>query len=181
MLIEPRATFYPKVGPGEMVGIIEAVARGEVLENLLFKDPHTNAPLEKQSDVPFFRKQVRAILASNEKVDPIRIYDYIAAGGFAALARALASANPHWVIEEVKTSGLRGRGGAGFPTGVKWELLANQRDGQGKYLVCNADEGRPWRVHGPQRPRGQSAEHHRGDAHRRLRHRREPGRGLRAQ
>jgi NADH-quinone oxidoreductase subunit F len=143
VLIEPRGTFYPKVGPGEMVGIIEAVMRGEVLENLLFVDPHTGAPVEKQADIPFYKKQVRTILSRNEKVDPIRIYDYIENGGYAALARVLASGDPSWVIEEVKVSGLRGRGGAGFPTGVKWELLAKQPNGDGKYLVCNGDEGDP--------------------------------------
>jgi len=143
VLIEPRGTFYPKMGPGEMVGIIEAVARGEVVENLLFVDPRTGAPVEKQTDIPFYKKQVRTILARNEKVDPIRIYDYIENGGYTALARVLANGKPSWVIEEVKASGLRGRGGAGFPTGLKWELLAKQQNGQGKFLVCNGDEGDP--------------------------------------
>ncbi|MEW6198515.1 MAG: NADH-ubiquinone oxidoreductase-F iron-sulfur binding region domain-containing protein [Planctomycetota bacterium] len=143
ILIEPRGTFYPKVGPAEMVGIIEAVARGEVVESLLFVDPHTGAPVEKQSDVPFFKKQVRTILSRNEKIDPIRVYDYIENDGYVALARVLTQGDPHQVIEEVKVSGLRGRGGAGFPTGLKWELLSKQRNGTGKYLVCNGDEGDP--------------------------------------
>ncbi len=143
VLVEPRGTFYPKVGPGEMVGIIEAITRDEVLENLLFVDPHTGAPVEKQTDIPFYQKQVRTILSRNEKIDPIRIYDYIENDGYAALARVLADADPGRVIEEVKTSGLRGRGGAGFPTGLKWELLARQRNGDGKFLVCNGDEGDP--------------------------------------
>jgi NADH-quinone oxidoreductase subunit F len=143
VLIEPRGTFYPKVGPGEMVGIIEAVARGEVLENLLFVDPHTGTPVEKQTEISFYKKQVRTILARNEKVDPIRVYDYVENGGYSALARVLASGDPSRVVEEVKASGLRGRGGAGFPTGLKWELLAKQRNGQGKFLVCNGDEGDP--------------------------------------
>jgi NADH-quinone oxidoreductase subunit F len=143
VLIEPRGTFYPKVGPGEMVGIVEAVARGEVLENLLFVDPHTETPVEKQTDIPFYKKQVRTILARNEKVDPIRVYDYVENGGYSALARVLANGDPSRVIEEVKASGLRGRGGAGFPTGLKWELLAKQQNGHGKFLVCNGDEGDP--------------------------------------
>jgi NADH-quinone oxidoreductase subunit F len=79
----------------------------------------------------------------NQKIDPIRIYDYIAQGGYEALGTVLSSAGGDWVVQEVKRSELRGRGGAGFPTGLKWELLANQRNGQGKFLVCNADEGDP--------------------------------------
>jgi NADH-quinone oxidoreductase subunit F len=86
---------------------------------------------------------VRTILSRNEKADPIRIYNYIEAGGYSALVKVFERADPKWVVEEVKASGLRGRGGAGFPTGVKWELLAQQRNGRGKFLVCNADEGDP--------------------------------------
>jgi len=143
LLIEPWETFYPKVNPNNMVKIIEAVARGEVLEDLLFVDPGTGELLEKKNEVPFFKNQVRTILSRNEKVDPIRIYSYIEPGGYSALAKVLVQGNPEWVIEEIKTSGLRGRGGAGFPTGTKWELLAMQPNGRGKLLVCNADEGDP--------------------------------------
>ena len=143
LLIEPRGTFYPKVGPNDMVRIVEAVARGEVLEDLLFNEPETGAPVEKKIDIPFFKRQVRTILARNEKVDPIRIYNYIENGGYSALTEVLVHRNPEWVVQEIKTSGLRGRGGAGFPTGLKWELLAKQPNGRGKILVCNADEGDP--------------------------------------
>ena len=143
LLIEPRGTFYPKVEPNDMVRIVEAVARGEVLEDLLSVDPETGVPVEKKEDIPFFKRQVRTILARNEKLDPIRIYNYIETGGYSALTEVLAHRNPEWVVEEIKTSGLRGRGGAGFPTGLKWELLAKQPNGQGKILVCNADEGDP--------------------------------------
>jgi NADH-quinone oxidoreductase subunit F len=143
VLVEPRGTFYPKVNAADVPAIIDAAARGVVVEKLLTVDPQTGARAEKQSDIPFYRKQVRTILARNEKVDPIRIYDYIENGGYSALARALEHGDPGWVVSEVKTSGLRGRGGAGFPTGLKWELLAKQRNGQGKFLVCNADEGDP--------------------------------------
>ena len=143
VLIEPRGTFYPKVGIEQMARMVEAVAEDKVLEDLLFVDPVSGQPVEKQCDVPFFKTQVRTILSRNERVDPIRIYNYIENGGYAALVRALANGDPRWVIEEVKAAGLRGRGGAGFPTGLKWELLAKQRNGQGKFLVCNADEGDP--------------------------------------
>ena len=143
MLVEPRGTFYPKAGVEQMGRIVEAVADDRVLDELLFVDPATGDVVERQSDVPFFKTQTRTILARNEKVDPIRIYNYIENGGYSALVKTLAKENPNWAVEEVKASGLRGRGGAGFPTGVKWELLANQPNGRGKFLVCNADEGDP--------------------------------------
>ncbi len=145
VLIEPHGTFYPRLGLKQMARIVDAVVRGEVLHDLLWKDPKTRKRVEKQSDIPFFRSQARTILSRNEKVDPIRIYNYIENGGYSALVRVLTNGNRRWVVEEVKASGLRGRGGAGFPTGLKWELLAKQpaAAGRGKFLVCNADEGDP--------------------------------------
>ena len=143
VLVEPRGTFYPKLDMSQMSRVVEAVARGDVLSDLLFKDPETGEPLETQAQIPFFRTQVRTILSRNEKVDPIRIQNSIENGGYQSLAAVLTKADPAWVIREVKSSGLRGRGGAGFPTGAKWEMLAKETDGKGKYLVCNADEGDP--------------------------------------
>ncbi len=143
VLVEPRRVFYPRVGLEEMERIVEATARDEVLTDILFVDPETGKPVEKQDDIPFFNKQVRRLLAWNEKVDPIRIYDYVKAGGYSVLAEVFAKGNAAWVVEEVKRSGLRGRGGGGFPTGLKWELLAKQPNDRGKFLVCNADEGDP--------------------------------------
>jgi len=143
ILIEPSGTFYPKVDPRKMVHIVEAVAKGDVLKDLLFVDPKTGSPIERQADIPFFKKQVRILLCRNEKIDPIRIFNYIENDGYVAMARTLSSGNPRWVVEEIKASGLRGRGGAGFPTGLKWERLANQPNGNGKFIVCNADEGDP--------------------------------------
>jgi NADH-quinone oxidoreductase subunit F len=143
VLVEPRRTFYPKVGLKEMARIVEAVAEGRVLEDLLYVDLATGARLERQEELPFFGQQVRTILAQNERVDPMRIYTYIQAGGYAALEEVLTRGDRRWVVDEVKASDLRGRGGAGFRTGVKWELLAGQRSTRGKMLVCNADEGDP--------------------------------------
>lgn len=143
VLIEPWGVYYPKVDTKKMVDIVKSVAKGEVLKDYLFIDPVTKNPIEKQSDIPFFKKQVRTLLSRNEKVDPIRIYHYIENNGYLAMARVLKSGRPWKVIEEVKASGLRGRGGAGFPTGLKWERLANQTNGNGKFIVCNADEGDP--------------------------------------
>ena len=143
VLIEPRGTVYPKAGLKEMVRIIEAVDQGRVLDDLLYINPKTGKTIEKQKDLPFYKKQVRTILSRNEKVDPIRVFNYIENDGYSALTAVLKRGDSKWVIEEIKSSGLRGRGGAGFPTGVKWEMLANQQNGTGKYLVCNADEGDP--------------------------------------
>ncbi len=143
VLVEPAGTFYPQVPMKKMARIVSAVARGEVVEDLLYKDPVTGERIERQYDLPFYKHQVRTILSRNEKVDPIRIYNYIESGGYSALVKALEAETPESVVKEVKASGLRGRGGAGFPTGLKWELLATQTNGAGKYLVCNADEGDP--------------------------------------
>ncbi len=143
VLIEPEGIFYPKVSPPNMTRIIEAVVQGEILDDLLLKNPETGFPILLQRETPFYKKQLRNILSRNEKTDPLQIESYIKSGGYSALVKVLETSNPRWVIEEIKTSGLRGRGGAGFPTGKKWELLANQRNGHGKFLVCNADEGDP--------------------------------------
>ena len=143
VVVEPRGTFYPKVGLKEMTQIVEAIEKGKVLEGLLWVDGETKKTIEKKEDIPFFRDQVRTILVHNDKIDPIRIYNYIENGGYSAMARILEKDNPEWVREEVKSSGLRGRGGAGFPTGLKWEMLARQPNGNGKFIICNADEGDP--------------------------------------
>jgi len=143
VLIEPRRVFYPRVGIEQMRLIVEAAANNEVLPDLFFVDSETGKSVEKQDDIPFFNKQVRRLLAGNEKVDPIRIYNYIKNGGYSVLVDVLAKGDPDWVLQEVKGSGLRGRGGGGFPTGLKWELLAKQSGNGGKFLICNADEGDP--------------------------------------
>jgi len=143
VLVEPQRTFYPKVTTDDIATIIEAVAHGDTVSRLLFIDPETGKRIEKQDDIPFFKRQKRAIMSRNEKVDPIRIYDYIRNGGYETLIKVLSCQDPQSVLEEVKASGLRGRGGAGFSTGQKWELFAFQRNGSDKYIICNADEGDP--------------------------------------
>ena len=94
VLIEPHGTFYPRVGPREMARIVGAVACGDVLEDLLWKDPKTRKRVERQRDIPFFRGQTRSILSQNEKVDPIRIYNYVEHGGYAALVKVLTRGTP---------------------------------------------------------------------------------------
>ncbi len=143
VLIEPYRTFYPNVTIDTMARIVGAVHKGEVLTDLLFTDPDTGERIEKQDDIPFFKSQARSLLSQNEKIDPIRILHYIGIGGYSSFVKVLEQGDHRRVIEEIKASGLRGRGGAGFPTGKKWELLANQKNGRKKYLVCNADEGDP--------------------------------------
>jgi NADH:ubiquinone oxidoreductase subunit F (NADH-binding)/(2Fe-2S) ferredoxin/NAD-dependent dihydropyrimidine dehydrogenase PreA subunit len=143
VLVEPQGVFYPNVDMDGMIRIVEAVEKGETVEDLLYEDPHSGRRIAAMNDIPFFQGQVRTLIGQNEKVDPIRIFNYIENGGYHALAKLLSQDRPEGIVEELKTSGLRGRGGAGFPTGFKWEMLAKQGNGHGKFLVCNADEGDP--------------------------------------
>ncbi|NIQ74018.1 MAG: FAD-dependent oxidoreductase [Phycisphaerae bacterium] len=143
LLIEPEGTFYPRVNIDDIPRIIDAICRKEVVKDLLYVDPESGRTIARQSKIPFFSRQVRTLMSMNEKIDPIRIFQYIENGGYSALAKILEARNPLAIVDEVKKSGLRGRGGAGFPTGLKWELLAKQHGKRGKYLVCNADEGDP--------------------------------------
>ena len=112
------------------------------------KTCYIGTPIRRKStavrdDIPFFKNQQRSILGLNQKIDPIRIYDYITQDGYVAFEQVLSEKNADWVVQQVKDSQLRGRGGGGFPTGLKWELLAKQPGNRGKFLVCNADEGDP--------------------------------------
>jgi len=143
VLIEPAGTFYPKVDASGMRRIIDALLKGDVVEDLLYVDEATGQRIEKVGDIGFYRHQSRLLLSQNEKIDPLEVYDYLRAGGYCAFVQMLSNMEPSRVIEDVKTSGLRGRGGAGFPTGTKWEFLAKAANGEGKYIVCNADEGDP--------------------------------------
>ena len=143
VLVEPGRTFYPNVDPEGMARIVAAVAGGQVLEDLLFVDSETGRPVRRQDDLPFFNRQVRTILSRNEEVDPLRIETYIDSGGYSSVVRVLERGDCQWVVQQVKDSRLRGRGGGGFPTGLKWELLARQPARRGKFLICNADEGDP--------------------------------------
>ncbi len=143
LLVEPEGTFYPKVALKNVDRLVEAVSKGEVVADMLWMDPETGVSVARMEDLPFYRKQVRKIMGRNEKIDPVRVESYIENGGYAALVKVLEKGDPEWVVEEVMRSGLRGRGGAGFPTGVKWRLLAKQLGRKRKFLVCNADEGDP--------------------------------------
>jgi NADH-quinone oxidoreductase subunit F len=143
ILTEPQQAFYTQVKLDDVPRIIDALLSDKYVEELLYRDPHTGEKYYNRNDIPFFKNQQRSILEQNHKIDPIRIHNYIAQRGYSALERVLSKKNPEWVIQEVKRSGLRGRGGGGFPTGLKWEMLAEQSSDRSKFLVCNADEGDP--------------------------------------
>jgi len=143
ILTEPQQAFYAQIKLDDVPRIIDALLSNEYVEGLLYQDPETGQRYRNRDDIPFFKNQQRSILGMNQKIDPIRVYDYISQDGYIALEQVLLKQNPEWVVQQVKDSGLRGRGGGGFPTGLKWELLAKQPDKRGKFLVCNADEGDP--------------------------------------
>jgi NADH-quinone oxidoreductase subunit F len=143
VVVRPAGVFYPHVRPEDVDAIVAAsVADDGVDAKRLYKDPATKERVAHEKDIPFYRGQDRRVLALNGKIDPYSIDDYLAHGGYVALARVLADGDPEGTLETVAASGLRGRGGAGFPTGRKWRLT---RDALGvvKYVVCNADEGDP--------------------------------------
>lgn len=140
--IYPENTFYVHVKAGDAKDIVEQhIMKGEVVESLLYMDPVTETRVQTNDEVPFYKKQVRRVLARCGLVDPENINEYIAMDGYQGLAKALTM-EPQAVIDEVVASGLRGRGGAGFPTGKKWQFCRNA-PGDKKYIICNADEGDP--------------------------------------
>ncbi len=143
VVVHPQNIFYQQVKVSDVPDIVaKTVMAGEVVEKLLYRDPATGARIQKEADVPFYKKQKRLIFGSNGMIDPTRIEDYLALGGYSALAKALTKMTPEEVIEEVKKAGLRGRGGGGFPAGVKWESC-RAAHGSPKYVIGNGDEGDP--------------------------------------
>jgi NADH:ubiquinone oxidoreductase subunit F (NADH-binding)/(2Fe-2S) ferredoxin/Pyruvate/2-oxoacid:ferredoxin oxidoreductase delta subunit len=143
IVVHPDRVFYPKLKPDDAKVVVEeTVLRGQPVEKLLYKDPFTGKRYVRDDEVPFYRKQMRLVTRLNGLIDPTRIGDYILHGGYQAAAKALYGMSPEQVIEEIKRSGLRGRGGGGFPTGAKWEHCRHAR-GEPKYVICNADEGDP--------------------------------------
>lgn len=143
VVIHPKGIFYHKVSPEDVSEIIsETVLKGKILERLLYTDPVTNKKVVYENEVPFYKKQSRLLFGSNGKIDPTQIDDYISLGGYSSLAKALFKMKPQDVIDTVNVSGLRGRGGGGFPTGRKWDSC-RKAEGETKYIICNADEGDP--------------------------------------
>ena len=145
VVIRPQGIMYTHVQVKDVPEIVrETILGGRVVERLIYRDPQTGEMIAREDEVPFYKNQMRLILSLNGNLDPLQIEEYIAAGGYAALARVLSSMSPEQVISEVRAAGLRGRGGAGFSTATKWELCRRnvQATGSG-YIVCNADEGDP--------------------------------------
>lgn len=143
VVVEPEGIFYTHVQAGDAPEIVSSHLRdGKPVERLFYRDPVTDKAIPCYSEINFYKKQQRVILHNCGHINPEKIDHYIAQGGYQALRKALLDMTPPEVIEEVKKSGLRGRGGAGFPTGRKWEFCHNAR-GEKKYVICNADEGDP--------------------------------------
>jgi NADP-reducing hydrogenase subunit HndC len=143
MDIYPGGIFYVQVRPSDARKIVEdTLINGEIIEKLCYKDAITEETVPIFPDIPFYAAQQRVVLRNCGRINPNRIEEYIAVGGYDALAHALLTMKPMEIIAEVKASGLRGRGGAGFPTGRKWEA-AHDNKGDTKYVVVNGDEGDP--------------------------------------
>ena len=143
MVIYPEGIFYCQVQPRDVQTIVEeTLVKGRVVGRLTFKAPETYKELPRYQDIPFYSKQVRITLRNCGVIDPEKIEEYIVRGGYEGLSRVLFDMTKEEVIQEVKRSGLRGRGGAGFSTGTKWEFTS-KAPGEVKYVVCNADEGDP--------------------------------------
>ncbi len=143
VVVDPGDIIYLGVEEPDVEEIYrETVLAGRLVTRLLYEDPESKKRSEKEHDIPFYRAQKRIVLRDNGKLDPTRIEDYIAEGGYTSLAKALLSMKPEEVLKEIETSGLRGRGGGGFPTARKW-CSCREAEGDRKYVICNGDEGDP--------------------------------------
>ena len=143
MVLEPGNIFYCHLKPEDTEEIIaQTVRKGKLIDRLLYTDPVSGEKIKTEADIPFYRAQDRQLLGQNRYLDPCSIEDYIALGGYQALAKTITGVTPKAVIEEIKASGLRGRGGGGFPTARKW-AECHEAAGDEKYVICNADEGDP--------------------------------------
>jgi len=143
VVIAPEDVCYLQVTPKDVPEIVsQTIQQKKVVDRLLYVDPSKNEKAVREADIPFYKNQERNIIGSNIKIDPKCIDDYLALGGYSALAKALFQMTSEQVVAEVKKSKLRGRGGGGFPTGIKWEAARNA-PGDTKYVIVNADEGDP--------------------------------------
>ena len=143
IVVHPQGVFYPRLKPKDIAEIVATSVVGDgVVERLLYVDPATGATVPLEKDVPFYAGQTRVVRAVNGYIDPLSIDDYLSRGGYAALATVLQQNDPEAVIDEVERSGLRGRGGAGFPAGKKWRF-SRANPGEKHYIICNGDEGDP--------------------------------------
>jgi NADH:ubiquinone oxidoreductase subunit F (NADH-binding)/(2Fe-2S) ferredoxin len=142
MVIHPEGIFYSKVKEENVAEIVEqTLVKGELVQNLIFKDPASKKKIVKEEEIPFYKLQQRVIFGNNGMIDPTSLDHYLTVGGYTALEKALFEMKPAGIIDEIKKSGLRGRGGGGFPTGIKWATCAKHHGD--RYVICNADEGDP--------------------------------------
>jgi len=143
LVVDPHGIFYGGISPEDVPEIVSrTVEKGKPVERLLYTDPTSGRTILHARDVPFYKNQKKIVLRNCGEIDPTSILQYIERDGYAALAKVLTEMDPEAVIGELTASGLRGRGGAGFPTGRKWSF-ARAASGNHKYMVCNADEGDP--------------------------------------
>ncbi len=143
MVVYPEGVIYVSLKPEDIPQLVEEhLIKGRVLKRLLYREPVTDQIIPTMQDIPFFALQELRVLRNRGLIDPEKIDEYIARDGYAGMAKALTEMTPEQIIQEILNSGLRGRGGAGFPTGLKWKF-ASQSKGDVKYVLCNADEGDP--------------------------------------
>jgi len=142
-VIYPEGVTYMQIKVTDVAELVEEhFIKGRVLQRLLYRDPTSEKAIPTMQEIPFFALQELRVLHNRGLIDPERIEEYIARDGYAGMAKALTEMTPETIVEEVLASGLRGRGGAGFPTGLKWKFAAASK-GDVKYVICNADEGDP--------------------------------------
>jgi NADH-quinone oxidoreductase subunit F len=143
MVIHPQKILYQRVQVEDVEDIIQkTILEGQVVDRLLYTDPVSKEKIVYENEVPFYKQQMRLVLGANGHIDPTAIEDYLALGGYAALGKVIAGMQPQQVIDEIIKAGLRGRGGGGYPAGLKWDAV-RKAAGQPKYVICNADEGDP--------------------------------------
>jgi NADH:ubiquinone oxidoreductase subunit F (NADH-binding)/(2Fe-2S) ferredoxin len=142
VIIFPKRICYCNVSIDDVPEIVDKTVRGKIVERLLYTDPASGEKIAYEKEIPFYKYQNRVISGNNAKIDPKKIEDYIALGGYSALAKALFQMTPEEVLKEVKKANLRGRGGGGFPTSRKWETTRNAVE-EPKYVIVNCDEGDP--------------------------------------
>jgi NADH-quinone oxidoreductase subunit F len=143
IIIQPQNIFYQKVQPKDAEEIIrETVLNDKVIDRLLYTAPETKKKMRTEQEITFYSKQLRIVMGDNALIDPTDIKEYFAIGGYRSLAKVLNGMSSEEIIEIVKESGIRGRGGAGFPTGAKWAFTRKAK-GDTKFIICNADEGDP--------------------------------------
>ena len=142
MVIHPEGTFYCQVKEDHVAEIVEqTLVKGELLQKLIYKEPNTKKKITREEEIPFYKLQQRLVMGNNGFIDPTNLDHYLGVGGYAALEKALFDMKPAAIIDEIKKAGLRGRGGGGFPTGIKWATCAKHHGD--RYIICNADEGDP--------------------------------------